>query len=132
MALNPSARSGFIGRHGVAKACGAASNPGRCHVDVLVVLRSRRHPNGFFAARLRGSWLLMSTVPLLLAAASVDVIHMSAPDHWATLVVLGHTSGWNRSRLTGMGAVTAAGHVTLSVLWGFAVVALGLYTLLTG
>jgi nickel/cobalt exporter len=68
---------------------------------------------------------MVSQVPLLIAAATVGILHMSAPDHWATLVILGRVSGWNRSRLMGVGIMTAAGHVGFSVLLGFGVVALG-------
>jgi nickel/cobalt exporter len=51
---------------------------------------------------------------------------MSAPDHWATLIMLGRVSKWNRSRLMGVGLMTAVGHVALSVLLGFAVVEVGI------
>ncbi len=50
---------------------------------------------------------------------------MSAPDHWATLIVLGRISKWSRSRLVAVGIVTAAGHVGLSILLGFAILGLG-------
>ena len=65
-------------------------------------------------------------VPLLLAAASVGILHMSAPDHWVTLIVLGRISKWSRPRLMGIGAITAIGHAAFSVLLGFAVLGLGL------
>jgi hypothetical protein len=68
---------------------------------------------------------MISPTPLLAAAATVGILHMSAPDHWATLIIMGRVSGWNRSRLLGVGVMTAAGHVVLSILLGFAVVALG-------
>jgi len=55
------------------------------------------------------------------------MLHMSAPDHWVTLIVLGRVSKWNRSRLIEVGAMTAAGHVAVSVLLGFAIVGLGLF-----
>ena len=51
---------------------------------------------------------------------------MSAPDHWATLIVLGRVSRWNRTRLLGVGVMTALGHVALSVLLGFVVVEVGI------
>jgi len=69
---------------------------------------------------------LLSPFPLLVAAATVGIIHMSAPDHWATLIVLGRVSSWSRSRLMEVGAITAAGHAAFSILLGFAVVGLGL------
>ena len=62
----------------------------------------------------------------MLAAASVGVLHMSAPDHWATLIILGRVSKWNRSHLMGVGVMTAVGHVALSVLLGFVVVEVGI------
>jgi nickel/cobalt exporter len=51
---------------------------------------------------------------------------MSAPDHWATLIMLGRISKWSRSRLMGVGVMTAVGHVALSLLLGFAIVEIGL------
>jgi nickel/cobalt exporter len=69
---------------------------------------------------------VVSQLPLLLAAASVGILHMSAPDHWATLIILGRISKWNRTRLMGVGVMTAVGHVLLSLLFGFAIVEVGL------
>ncbi len=69
---------------------------------------------------------MFSQLALLAAAASVGALHMSAPDHWATLIMLGRISNWNRSRLLGVGAMTAVGHVLLSVALGFAIVGVGL------
>ena len=65
-------------------------------------------------------------MPLLAAAATVGVLHMSAPDHWVTLIVLGRVSKWSRTRLLGIGMMTAIGHVLISVVLGFAIVVLGL------
>jgi hypothetical protein len=70
---------------------------------------------------------MLSQGLLLLGAASVGIIHMSAPDHWATLIMQGRISKWNQTRLMGVGIMTAAGHVTLSILLGFVIVGLGLY-----
>lgn len=69
---------------------------------------------------------MFSALPLLLAAASVGILHMSAPDHWATLIILGRVSKWNRTRLMGVGVMTALGHVGLSVLLGFVIVEVGI------
>ena len=69
---------------------------------------------------------MFSPFPLLLAAASVGILHMSAPDHWATLIILGRVSKWNRTRLVGVGIMTAVGHVALSVLLGFVIVEVGI------
>jgi nickel/cobalt exporter len=51
---------------------------------------------------------------------------MSAPDHWATLIILGRVSKWSRGRLMGVGVMTATGHVALSVLLGFVIVEVGI------
>ncbi len=51
---------------------------------------------------------------------------MSAPDHWATLIMLGRVSKWSQGRLLGVGLMTAMGHVTLSLLLGFAIVEIGI------
>ena len=53
-----------------------------------------------------------------IAAAAVGIIHMSAPDHWATLVVLGNGAKWTRRRLIGVSLVTSTGHVSFSVFLG--------------
>ncbi len=69
---------------------------------------------------------MLSESALLVAAATVGILHMSAPDHWATLIALGRISKWSRSRLIEVGAMTAVGHVVLSVALGFAILGLGL------
>ncbi|MBI3859415.1 MAG: hypothetical protein HY296_04140 [Thaumarchaeota archaeon] len=63
---------------------------------------------------------------LLIAAALVGAIHISAPDHWVTLCVVGRTSGWGTGRLLYVGVATAAGHSILSVALGLLVVGAGL------
>jgi nickel/cobalt transporter (NicO) family protein len=69
---------------------------------------------------------VFSPAPLLLAAAFVGILHMSAPDHWATLIIMGRVSKWDRKRLMVVGTMTAVGHVALSILLGFAVVEVGI------
>lgn len=69
---------------------------------------------------------MTQVLPLLAAAAVVGTLHMSAPDHWVTLCMLGQRSGWSRPRLVGFGLATAGGHVILSVALGFAIVLAGL------
>jgi len=64
--------------------------------------------------------------PLLVAAAVVGIIHMSAPDHWVTLCMLGRTVRWTNRKLFGISLFTALGHVILSVLLGLAVVIVGI------
>jgi nickel/cobalt exporter len=64
-------------------------------------------------------------VPLLVGAALVGVLHMSAPDHWVTLCILSRASGWNRKKLFGISFVTATGHAVLSALLGFLIAVAG-------
>jgi nickel/cobalt exporter len=70
---------------------------------------------------------MLSPILLLFAAATVGILHMSAPDHWATLIILGRISRWDRPRLIGVSVMTATGHVTFSILLGFGIVGLGLF-----
>lgn len=65
-------------------------------------------------------------VYLLIAAAVVGIIHMSAPDHWVTLTVLGRSLKWNRAKLALFSLITGAGHSAISIVLGFIVVAVGL------
>jgi len=65
-------------------------------------------------------------VLLLVGAALVGVLHMSAPDHWVTLCILGRASGWNGRRLFGVSIATAIGHSALSALLGFGIAVAGL------
>ena len=65
-------------------------------------------------------------VPLLVGAALVGVLHMSAPDHWVTLCILSRESGWNSKKLFGISLVTASGHAVLSAALGFGIAVAGL------
>jgi hypothetical protein len=49
-------------------------------------------------------------VPLLVGAALVGVLHMSAPDHWVTPGILSLKSGWNNRKLFGISLIISAGH----------------------
>lgn len=51
---------------------------------------------------------------------------MSAPDHWVTLCIMGRIGKWSRPRLFGVSVVTAMGHVSFSVILGFAFLGVGL------
>jgi cadmium resistance protein CadD (predicted permease) len=62
----------------------------------------------------------------IIGAALVGILHMSAPDHWLTLCVLARNKQWTSKKLFGVSFVTAIGHVTLSVVMGLGVVAIGL------
>jgi len=59
-----------------------------------------------------------------IAAALVGIIHMSAPDHWATLAVLGRSAKWTLRKLISATLVSAFGHVALSIFLGLAIVEL--------
>ena len=65
-------------------------------------------------------------VPLMIGAALVGVLHMSAPDHWVTLCILSRTSGWNGRKLFNVSLVTAIGHSVLSAALGFGIAVAGL------
>ena len=69
---------------------------------------------------------MLETTPLILGAVLVGALHMSAPDHWVTLSLLGKVAEWSRSRLLLMSLVTALGHVLLSVALGLAIVEVGI------
>lgn len=69
---------------------------------------------------------MTDVLPILAASALVGTLHMSAPDHWVTLCILGQRAAWSRRRLLGVGLITAGGHVLLSLLLGFFIVEVGL------
>jgi nickel/cobalt transporter (NicO) family protein len=69
---------------------------------------------------------MISLLPYVIGAAVVGILHMSAPDHWVTLCMLGRSAKWTRTRLFGTSLATATGHVVLSVALGLGVVAVGL------
>jgi len=64
-------------------------------------------------------------VPLMIGAALVGVLHMSAPDHWVTLCILSQKSGWTAKKLFGVSLVTATGHSLLSAALGFVIAVAG-------
>ncbi|HYL65730.1 MAG TPA: hypothetical protein VEU72_01100 [Nitrosopumilaceae archaeon] len=69
---------------------------------------------------------MVSLLPYVIGAAVVGILHMSAPDHWVTICMLGRSAKWTRTRLFGTSLATAIGHVVLSVALGLGVVAVGL------
>jgi phosphate/sulfate permease len=64
--------------------------------------------------------------PLMIGAALVGVLHMSAPDHWVTLCILSRTSGWDSRKLFIISLATATGHSILSATLGFGIAVAGL------
>jgi len=69
---------------------------------------------------------MVSLLPYVIGAAVVGILHMSAPDHWVTICMLGKSAKWTRTRLFGISLATAIGHVVLSIALGLGVVAVGL------
>ena len=69
---------------------------------------------------------MISLLPYVIGAAVVGILHMSAPDHWVTLCMLGRSAKWTRTKLFGISLTTAIGHVILSVALGLGVVVAGL------
>ena len=69
---------------------------------------------------------MINLLPYVIGAAVVGILHMSAPDHWVTLCMLGRSAKWTRTKLFGISLTTATGHVILSVALGLGVVVAGL------
>lgn len=69
---------------------------------------------------------MISLLPYVIGAAVVGILHMSAPDHWVTLCMLGRSAKWTRTKLFGISLTTATGHVILSVALGLGVVVAGI------
>ncbi|MDE1863377.1 MAG: hypothetical protein KGI33_10780 [Thaumarchaeota archaeon] len=69
---------------------------------------------------------MINLIPYLVGAGIVGILHMSAPDHWATLCLLAKNKQWAPKKLFGISLATAIGHVALSIVMGLAVVAVGL------
>lgn len=69
---------------------------------------------------------MINLIPYIIGAAVVGMLHMSAPDHWATLCLLAKNRQWAPKKLFGVSLVTAIGHVALSIGIGLAVVGVGL------
>jgi len=69
---------------------------------------------------------MINLIPYVIGAGVVGILHMSAPDHWATLCLLARNKQWAPKKLFGITFATAIGHVALSIVMGLAVVAVGL------
>jgi len=68
---------------------------------------------------------MIDLLALLIGAAVVGVLHMSAPDHWVTLCMLGQCQKWTEKKLFNISLVTATGHALFSAALGFGVLAIG-------
>jgi hypothetical protein len=69
---------------------------------------------------------MINLLALLIGAAVVGVLHMSAPDHWVTLCMLGQSSKWTGKKLFTVSFFTATGHALFSAALGFGVLVVGL------
>jgi len=69
---------------------------------------------------------MLNLNPYLIGAALVGMLHMSAPDHWVTVLMMGRNLRWTRARIFGVSLATASGHVVLSVILGLGVVLVGI------
>ncbi len=69
---------------------------------------------------------MINLIPYVIGAGVIGVLHMSAPDHWATLCVLAKNKQWSPRKLFGTSLTTAIGHVALSIVMGLVVVGVGL------
>ena len=65
--------------------------------------------------------------PFLVGAAVVAIVHMSAPDHWVTLVLLGKASCWSSNKLFWVSITTALGHAVLSAVLGLVIAFIGVF-----
>lgn len=69
---------------------------------------------------------MINLIPYIVGAAVVGILHMSAPDHWATLCLLARNKQWAPKKLFRVSFTTALGHVALSIVMGLVVVGVGL------
>jgi hypothetical protein len=69
---------------------------------------------------------MTNPIPLLVGAALVGVLHMSAPDHWVTICLLGKVANWSRRKLLGISLTTAVGHSIFSATLGLGIALVGL------
>ncbi len=69
---------------------------------------------------------MVNLIPLFIAAGTVGIVHMAAPDHWVTLAILGRSKKWSRSKVFRTSLVTSIGHVLISLALGIGVAAIGI------
>lgn len=65
-------------------------------------------------------------VLLLIAAATVGVVHAALPDHWAPIAVVARTQGWSLARTGRISLLAAGGHVVASLVLGGVIAVIGL------
>lgn len=62
---------------------------------------------------------------LILAAATVGVLHTIVPDHWAPIALLARQRGWSRTQTAGSAAAAGIGHALSTLLIAILVWAAG-------
>lgn len=67
-----------------------------------------------------------SVILLLVAAATVAVLHSILPDHWVPLAVVARTQRWSILRVARISALASAGHVLASVVLAGIIAVVGL------
>lgn len=63
---------------------------------------------------------------LIVAAASVAILHSILPDHWVPLAVVARTQRWGLLRVARVSTLASAGHVLTSVVLGSVIAVIGL------
>lgn len=63
---------------------------------------------------------------LILAAATVAILHSILPDHWVPLAVVARADRWSIGRVARLSALASAGHVLTSVVLGGVIAVVGL------
>jgi nickel/cobalt transporter (NicO) family protein len=67
-----------------------------------------------------------SVALLILAAATVAILHSILPDHWVPLAVVARAERWGIGRVARLSALASAGHVLTSVVLGGVIAVVGL------
>ena len=65
------------------------------------------------------------TLALMITAGSVGALHSLAPDHWVPFAALARARNWTPLRTARLAFLCAAGHVTVSALFGVLAVLIG-------
>jgi nickel/cobalt transporter (NicO) family protein len=67
-----------------------------------------------------------SVALVMVAAASVAILHSILPDHWVPLAVVARTQRWGLLRVARVSTLASAGHVLTSVVLGGIIAVVGL------
>ena len=66
-----------------------------------------------------------TAILLFLSSCSTAIIHALIPDHWLPFALMARAQGWSARRTVGMVGLTGAIHVTVSLVLGVGIIALG-------